>query len=231
MICVPITATTVEEAETEIEQANKVADAIELRADYIRGIDSEKLHKLLKKCRKKTIVTIRKKIHRGKFSGSEKERIALMRNAIGFGAAYIDIELGTKPAILKSLAKNKGHTKIILSYHNFSSTPRLEELVKIYGRMRAVEGPDVLKVVTYAKNINDNATVLELLKEARKDKVKIAAFAMGLLGRDSRILSLPLGSYFTFASLARGKESAEGQITVEQMKKIYQGLKFMLGGF
>ena len=97
--------------------------------------------------------------------------------------------------------------------------------------MREVEGVDVLKIVTYARNINDNATILELLKEARKDKVKIVGFAMGLLGRDSRILSLPLGSYFTFASLAPGQESADGQITVEQMKKIYQGLKFMIGAF
>jgi 3-dehydroquinate dehydratase type I len=230
MICVPITATTIEDAEAEIEQANKVADAIELRLDYIKEIDTEKMHALLKRCRKKTIVTVRSKKEKGKFTGSEKQRIMLLRKALEFGADYIDVEFGIKPATLKSLAKKKGHTKIILSHHDFSSTPRIEELRKLYAKMREVEEADVLKIVTYARNINDNATVLELLKEARKDKVKIAAFAMGLLGRDSRILGLPLGSYFAFASLAPGKESAEGQITIEQMKKIYQGLKFMIGG-
>ena len=189
------------------------------------------MHTLLKKCRKKTIVTVRSRKEHGKFTGSEKKRLFLLRKAVVFGADYIDVEFGIKPAALKALSKGKGHTKIILSHHNFSSTPPLQELMKTYSKMRGVVGVDALKIVTYAKNINDNATVLELLKQARRDRVRISAFAMGLLGRDSRILSLPLGSYFTFASLAPGKESAEGQVTVEQMKKIYQGLKFMLGGF
>jgi len=231
MICVPIAAQTIEEAEKEIEYANGVADAIELRLDYVKDIDAKKMHALLQNCKKKTIVTVRRKKDKGKFSGSEKERIALLKKAVEYGADYIDVELGVKPAIVKMLARKKGHTKIILSYHDFSSTPKLQELFKIYSRMKAVEGVDVLKIVTYARNVNDNTTILELLKEARKDKVKIAAFTMGLLGRDSRILGLPLGSYFTFAALSRGKETADGQITIEQMKKIYQGLKFMMGGF
>ena len=61
MICVPITATSANEAMNEIEEANKVADAIELRIDFIKEIDSHKLSQLLEKCRKKTIVTVRKK--------------------------------------------------------------------------------------------------------------------------------------------------------------------------
>lgn len=230
MICVPITATTIEEASKEIAQANKVADAIELRADYIRGINTHTLEKLIKECKKKCIVTIRPKKYRGKFSGNEKARIALLKKAVLGGADFIDVEFGTKPATIKSL-NAKGHTKIILSYHNFRSTPNIAELKELYAKMKEVKGVSILKIVTYAKSINDNATIFSLLKHARNDRQEIIAFAMGLLGRDSRILSLPMGAYLTFASLRQGKESAEGQIPFEELKKVYQGLKFMFGGF
>ena len=123
----------------------------------------------------------------------------------------------------------KSRTKIILSHHDFNRTPHIEELLGLYKKMKAVKGIEVIKIVTYARNINDNATIIELLKEARREKQKIIAFAMGQLGRDSRILSLPMGAYLTFASLQQGKESADGQVTVGQLKKIYQGLNFMFG--
>ncbi len=46
--------------------------------------------------------------------------------------------------------------------------------------------------------------------------------AMGPLGFASRVLCPLVGGYFTYASIERGKESASGQITVRELKKLYE---------
>ena len=44
---------------------------------------------------------------------------------------------------------------------------------------------------------------------------------MGELGNISRILTSKFGGFLTFASLEKGKESAPGQLTVDELSKIY----------
>jgi 3-dehydroquinate dehydratase/shikimate dehydrogenase len=48
---------------------------------------------------------------------------------------------------------------------------------------------------------------------------------MGELGVISRLLSPIFGGYFTYASVEKGKESAVGQFTVAETKKIYELIK------
>jgi len=45
--------------------------------------------------------------------------------------------------------------------------------------------------------------------------------AMGPLGLVSRILCPLIGGDFTYASMEKGKESASGQITVTELRKLY----------
>jgi 3-dehydroquinate dehydratase len=45
---------------------------------------------------------------------------------------------------------------------------------------------------------------------------------MGPMGRMSRVFSVPMGAYMTFASLEAGQESANGQIPVDKMKEIME---------
>jgi len=52
----------------------------------------------------------------------------------------------------------------------------------------------------------------------KKGKVNLIAFAMGDFGRISRVLSLYLGSPFTYVSL--GKPIAPGQFSVDEIIKI-----------
>jgi 3-dehydroquinate dehydratase len=43
---------------------------------------------------------------------------------------------------------------------------------------------------------------------------------MGKLGTMSRIFGPQIGSYLTYAALEKGKESAEGQLNLDDMKTI-----------
>ena len=211
MICIPIISKTTEEALNDIEKASK-ADIMELRIDYIKNLD---LTRLLKEKKKKIIVTNRKKNEGGCFEGSEEERINTLKKSISLGADFIDIELSSGEKAIKELSKSKKDTKIILSYHNFEETP--ENLEEIYKKIKAFS-PDIVKIVTFANLSKDNLAIFNFLK----NKKRIISFCMGEKGTPSRILYKKFGSFLTFASLEKSKESAPGQLTFDEMKNIYR---------
>ena len=45
---------------------------------------------------------------------------------------------------------------------------------------------------------------------------------MGQVGQTSRVLSPLAGADFTYASIEKGSESAPGQITVQELTRIYE---------
>jgi 3-dehydroquinate dehydratase type I len=70
-------------------------------------------------------------------------------------------------------------------------------------------------------SLKDNARLLGLLNDTRP----VVVVGMGHKGRITRIAALLLGSPFTYASLAAGKETAEGQIDWKSLKEIYKRIK------
>ncbi|MBN2421855.1 shikimate dehydrogenase [Candidatus Woesearchaeota archaeon] len=215
-ICIPITAKTAEQALKELRQAEKLADITELRIDYIKNIDEIKLKNILKKKTKKVIVTCRPDFEGGYFTGRETERFGLLKKAIKLSADYVDIEFKSNKDFIKELIKNKKSSKIIVSYHNFSRTPDLGFLKKLKQEIKKLN-PDLIKIITFAESINDNFKIFELLK----DSEDLISFCMGLRGQISRILAKKYGSCLTYASLTPGKESASGQLTIDELSKLY----------
>jgi 3-dehydroquinate dehydratase type I len=84
-------------------------------------------------------------------------------------------------------------------------------------------GADICKLVTTAKSLEDNLAVLQLIREF--PGARVVAFAMGDLGAISRLLCPLVGGYFTYAAMKEGLESAPGQMTVGDLRKIYGTLK------
>jgi len=154
----------------------------------------------------------------GKWAGKEARRIEELLRAIELGAAIIDIELRTNNlGNIVKLIKRKA--KCLLSVHDFQATPPLNELKQIVNRqIRA--GADICKVVTTATRAEDNLTVLKLITEF--PQVKMVSFSMGGLGLSSRILCPLVGGDFTYAAMERGGESAPGQITVSELRQLYE---------
>ncbi|MDR1198970.1 MAG: type I 3-dehydroquinate dehydratase [Prevotellaceae bacterium] len=145
------------------------------------------------------------------------KRLELLTAAIKNGAGYVDIELESDENYRKMLinAADYYNCKIIISYHNFNETPDIDTLKNIVARAKALN-PDLIKIVTYAQTADDNSTVLSLYQ----NESQIVAFAMGESGKESRIRSLMLGSPFIYAACEKGCESAAGQMTVDELKKI-----------
>lgn len=153
----------------------------------------------------------------GNWAGGEPERTEELLGALELGAAMVDIELST-PGVAEIVKKVKGRAECLLSYHNLENTPPLKELKEIVSRQLAA-GADICKVVTTALAMEDGLTVLRLIREF--PQARVIAFAMGDLGQVSRVLCPLAGGWFTFASLAPGRESAAGQLTAAQLREYY----------
>jgi len=210
-----------ENAIQAIGEANGLADLIELRLDYLRDI---KLEMLLDAGEKPLIVTNRPREEGGRYAGNEKKRLAILRAAADFGAAFVDMEMRTERSSLQELIKNKNRTRIILSFHDFQRTLSPEELRKLTDRMIRY-GADVAKIVTFARSWEDNLKVLALIPYVRKRKQAIVAFCMGEKGKMSRIFAPLMGAAWTYASLDRKRANAPGQLTVKEMREIWERLE------
>ena len=86
-------------------------------------------------------------------------------------------------------------------------------------------GADVVKIVPFARFWEDNLNILSLIPFAKERKQKIVAFCMGEKGKISRIFSPFLGAAWTYASLDKNKLSAPGQLTVRELKDIWEKMR------
>jgi 3-dehydroquinate dehydratase-1 len=204
-----------------IKKANRLADLVELRLDYLRETN---LELLLKNRRRPFIVTHRRKEEGGQYKGAERKRLGILQEAADLEADYIDVELAAERSFLQRLIRNKRGTQVILSFHDFRRTPSLKELQRLFGQMIRM-GADVIKIVPFAKSWEDNLTVLSLIPFAKERGQKIVTFCMGEKGKISRIFSPFLGAAWTYASLDQSRASAPGQLSVRQLRDIWKKMR------
>lgn len=189
--------------------AEKGAELVELRVDYMRKRPDIGL--LLKNRPTPVVVTCRRRSDRGRWFGTEEQRLAILREAIISGAEYVDLE----DDVAKSI-RRYGKTNRIVSYHNFEETPL--ELYDIHRRLAGCD-PDVIKIVTMANSPADNVRMLEMVAAAQ---VPTVGFCMGEFGTISRILCGREGSPFTYASFSREREMAPGQLSYAEVRNLYR---------
>ena len=220
-ICISIIPRTVNEALKLIEKAEKCRPSfIEVRLDSIK--ERDELTEIVECTKISLIATNRAKDCGGEFLGSEAERWQMLFDAAKNGFEYVDIEVSA--AKLESIVENMRQigAKPIISFHDFEQTPSISKLRRILKR-QIESGAEICKIVTTASTIDDNLTLLTFLRTASKDS-KLICFAMGPLGRISRLLSPLFGGFFTIASLEPGGETAPGQMTIQELKIAYKVL-------
>ena len=201
----------------DLETVNEVkpfVDLFEVRIDLI----GEGWQELAKQLNKPWIACNRRADEGGRWEWDEERRIEELLKAIELGADIIDIELRTRnlEQVIPMIGKR---AKCLLSSHDLEKTPSLDRMREMVQR-QLTAGADICKMVTTAQSFDDNLTVLQLIVEF--PKTKIVSFAMGPLGFTSRVLCPLVGGDFTYASTEKGKESAPGQITARELRKLYE---------
>ncbi|CAK8718915.1 MAG: 3-dehydroquinate dehydratase [Candidatus Electronema aureum] len=214
-ICVSIAAAAAREQAGAVLDA---ADVIEIRLDSMAEPEVAKCCSLL---RKPLLFTNRPTWEGGQFAGSEEERIAPLLEAVRLRAAYIDLELRAALADRHRLleAMENSPTRMIISWHDFQSTPSAAELTGILHQMIA-SGAHIGKIVTTAHGPSDVLRVLALQEQARAAGFCLSCFCMGEAGRISRLATLYLGGYMTYACLSDAQATAPGQISVARLREL-----------
>jgi len=213
--CASIAEKTPKRLKQTLTKALKKSDYAEIRFDFLNPNLVPDALQLISKDLRKCVCTLRPVSEGGKFSGSEKNRISIMKLIAEYNPFLLDIEFNTliKNKNLRRYLKSTG-TDILLSWHNFKQTPDTSVLKKKLTQMKKFSNN--IKIVTMAKSVNDATRVLSLYKN---NNTKLIAFSMGNYGRISRILCLFLGSPYTYVSL--GKPVAPGQFSVDEVKSIF----------
>src|SRR3989454_7394740 len=164
------------------------------------------------------IATCRRALSGGKFRGSVVSQLDLLAKASAAGCQLLDVELQTatkcKP---QQLQKLRSRAALILSFHDFRATRKLEETLQKMLAYRA----DFYKIVTTATTLSDNVVMMKFL-EKQSDKHSLIGVCMGEQGIISRILGVRAGSVFTFASVSPGEETAPGQVTAQDLRSVYR---------
>ncbi|TRZ79012.1 MAG: type I 3-dehydroquinate dehydratase [Nitrosopumilales archaeon] len=215
-VCVTIAESNPRKIVKEIKRALVDSDYAELRLDFLKPNQIPFCLTLSKKYLKRCICTLRPTTEGGKFQGTEKERISILKLISEFAPYLLDIEYNTlrKNQGLQRYLKSTG-TNILVSWHDFVKTPNEQILKTMLQKMSKFSNN--VKIVTTAKTIGDTIRVLALYKNHTK-KIKLICFAMGDYGRMSRILCTKLGSPYTYVSL--GKPVAPGQFSLKEMKSM-----------
>ena len=203
-----------------MEEAAPLADIVEIRLDVMETFS---LNEIIGSAPRPVIVTYRTKREGGQGGADYGTTIQYLIDAMEAGADLVDVEFSMPPDFRQEVFQYPSACGHVVSAHLINGTPSQEKLKDVFKKMAAT-GADVVKIVTHAKEPEDNLRVLELIPMARNLHIKIIAFCVGPLGRISRIACHLLGGYLTFASLETGQESASGQIPVKEIRKILEVL-------
>ncbi len=222
-VCVSVACEEVGQALAVAKDSAEYADIIEIRLD---SLSHPEIEPFVKSLAKPLLFTNRPDWEGGSFAGPELERTALLVKAVQHNCALVDLELKTAPELraelLDELLKHS-QTGLIISWHDFSGTPSSDELEEIL--LQQIEsGAHIGKVVTTANDASDVLRVLNLQILAAENNFPLIAFCMGEVGRISRLATIKLGGYMTYAAPDSGDETAPGQMKVSELVTMLKSL-------
>lgn len=220
LICTSLTAPTISAQLDQLAAAAAAgADLAELRLDLLYPTELPNWHQIVQKTHLPLIVTNRPVWEGGKSTADERERLALLIEAVDMGVAYIDVELKAAQTFWELQRESTmRRTKLILSYHDFERPLSRLQVDETVAQMRE-KGAHIAKIAMTATSALDNCTVFSALLNTSMPTILLA---MGELGRPSRVLGGRFGAYLTFASVKEGEESAPGQVDLDTLLNAYR---------
>ncbi len=169
------------------------------------------------------VATNRPRREMGTFDGPEDARLRILEQAAIAGAEWVDIELDAAEGSVAGF--HELGVKVLVSSHHPEGTPSLKQLRALLEKM-AGTGAQALKIAAYARAVEDNLRVLELVTIARKEfGTDLIAFCMGPAGKLSRIACLLLGSPWTYARLPGQPAAAPGQLSDDEVRTLLEVLE------
>lgn len=220
-VCVALTGSDAGEMVDKAETLIRDNSFLEFRLDYLRrpGLALPRIKQFNEYhphvvC----IATCRRAASGGHFRGSLAKQLDILTKAAAAGCQLVDLELQSavrcKPQQLERL---RASAALILSYHDFRATRKLEETLE---KMSAYAA-DYYKIVTTATTLYDNVTMMKFI-EKNSDRHSLIGLCMGEQGVISRALGVRAGSVFTFGAVSEEEKTGPGQITAQELRSTYR---------
>ncbi len=212
----PRTETLLQQAQREVENGETF---LEFRLDYLDVPEdgAAAIHRFIARNPDCTILaTCRRHHNHGRFEGSIQHEMAILGSAIEHGAYAVDVEIETAEMAVDKMAALRDRAKLIVSWHNFESTPALDPVLRRLTRIPA----DAYKIVSTARKPSDVGRALWLGRN--HPRVPLIVLAMGETGFASRALSTAYNGMFTYAAPAHVDGTAAGQVTARLLRRQYQ---------
>lgn len=206
-------------------------DIVELRVDQWNEVDIhlvETVKQQIKNLEKRLLITYRTKGQGGNGQLSGEAYYKMLNTVIEAQQCdLIDIEFEKninkeRLTQLITAAQNKD-IEVILSYHDFEQTPKLDELKHLYYKMQALN-PDYMKVAVMPKNKQDVTNLLMAMSDSA-DSVnpRVIGIAMSKLGLITRTAQGVFGGTVSYGCIDTPK--APGQVHVSVLReelKLYE---------
>jgi len=216
-------------------------DLFELRLDYLCGSLDQLERKMstrppeprrrrllnsvtISQLRAPIIITARDPREGGANNLSLQQRRELLRQFLPH-AKYVDVELRSARAFTELIARaRKQNARVILSFHDFKSTPSARSL-RAKAALAKAHGADIFKVATRTDTPATLARLVDFVMNKKLDssrrssaKADLAVSAMGIgqLGAVSRLLLASGGSALNYASLRQSR--VEGQLPIDLLR-------------
>jgi 3-dehydroquinate dehydratase/shikimate dehydrogenase len=225
-LCLCLTGKTLARNMEILDKYRKHVDMAELRVDCLYPDERFQIRRFPEMAGLPVILTIRRGLEGGYYTGGESSRIALLAKGLAYAAAdqrrnfaYVDLEEDLNVPSLEEAAR-AFRTRIIRSYHNLDGVDD-----DLPGKMKKLKrvGDELVKVVVMPRSLDDVTKVYKAAKETiDTDKI---FHCYGEYGVNTRILAEVLGSRISYASPIGESDlpqAAPGQLDPKEMAELYR---------
>jgi 3-dehydroquinate dehydratase / shikimate dehydrogenase len=208
-ICLCLAEETLDADLRAIERVKGRIDLVELRVDHLAPAEQGLAGRLPGRAGLPAILTVRRTRDGGRFTGDERDRVALLGRLAEAGFRYVDLEEDLDAPGLDARIRGAGG-RIIRSFHDFQGVP-----ADLSPRLaRLARGPDEIpKAAVMPKTCAELTLFLDAAAAAvsaggARERILLA---MGDLGFPTRVLASRLGSAWCYSSPA-GRGVAPGHV-------------------
>ena len=216
LIAIPVAAHTLQELKEKTAAIRSLPfDVLEWRMDGLDALSPELATQGLSLVKSEISTPIIATIRTSKEGGSFPYEDALYESCVTAvmaglrpGTDAIDVEMERAPA-----------PRLIESFHDFSRTPKKEDIVSRFLTMKARHA-SIGKIAVMAHSREDACTMMDAMAQVHKTApdFPFIGISMGPCGQVTRTEGGKADSILTFASA--GEASAPGQIALADMRRI-----------